>query len=70
MIFQTKCLNQQKLDRLAPLVEDPPRWNFTTKQNPPICNSPLYIVVTIDPILGQNSFLYIYDLLQPELLQD
>ena len=38
-------VNQKRLDGVAPLVADPPRWNSTTRPNPSICNIPLYIAV-------------------------
>ena len=40
-----------KLDRIAPLVADPTRWNFTTRQHPPICNPSIYAAVIFQPIL-------------------
>ena len=41
----------KKLEELAPSVADPPLAIFTIKQNPPICNPPLYITITFKPIL-------------------
>ena len=34
--FNNLYINTYKLDGGAPLVPDPPRWNSTNKQNPPI----------------------------------
>ena len=39
----------EKLNKLAPLVTDPPRSDSNPVQYPPICK-PLYIFVTSDPI--------------------
>ena len=30
-------------------VADPPQWNSNAKQNPAICDPPLYITVTFEP---------------------
>ena len=40
-----------KLDWVTPLVAEPRRWNSTTRQNPPICNQPVYIAVTLKLIV-------------------
>ena len=39
-------VSKAKLDGVAPLAADPPRWNFTFRQNLPIWDLPLYIAVT------------------------
>ena len=38
-----------KLDRVAILVTDPPRENYTSWANAPICDSSLYVAVTCKP---------------------
>ena len=40
-----------KLDRVAPLVTDPPYVNFTTRKNPSIEDPQLKAVVTTEPIM-------------------
>ena len=42
-----------KLDRIAPLVADPPHSNSnsTICPNPPICNQQLYIAATFEQIM-------------------
>ena len=45
-----------KLDRVAQLAADPPKWNLGTIQNPSICNTPLYIATTFDQIRGRGIF--------------
>ena len=46
-----------ELNRAAPLVTDPPRANSPTRQNPPICNPPLYIATTSEQNMQfQNYF--------------
>ena len=34
------------LEGLAPLVTNPSWWNYTTRQNPRICNPSLYIAIS------------------------
>ena len=43
-------LTDDKLDGVAPLEADPPHAISTTRQNPPICNLPLYIAKTSELI--------------------
>ena len=46
-----------ELNKVAPLVTDPPRANSPTRQNPPICNPPLYIATTSEQNMQfQNYF--------------
>ena len=42
---------RQLLGGVATLVADPPHANSTTRQNPPICNPSLYIVIPVEPII-------------------
>ena len=42
----------EELDGVAPLVaKDPARSNSTTRKNPPICNTPLYVALTFKQIM-------------------
>ena len=45
-----------KLDGVAPLMTDPPTGNSITWQNPPICNQPLYVYVTVELIIQLVRF--------------
>ena len=40
-----------KLNGVALLEADPPQWNTNTRQKSPICNPPLYIVLSFEPII-------------------
>ena len=40
---------RNKLDGVALLIIDPTRANSTIRQNPPICNIPLYIALIFLP---------------------
>ena len=46
-----------ELNRVAPLVTDPPRANSPTRQNPPICNPPLYIATTSEQNMEFQNYL-------------
>ena len=52
---QIQCVD--KLKGVAPLLTDPPRWSSTDRQNPPICNPPLYIAIPFEPIIQFCNFL-------------
>ena len=39
-------VSKAKLDGVAPLVADPPRWNSAFRQNLPIWDISLYIALT------------------------
>ena len=48
-----------KLDSEARLVSEPPLWISTTRQTPPVCNPPTYLVVTIVLIMTFfNRFMF------------
>ena len=47
-LLSTRLLQQYKLDREAPLLADPHRWNFHTGKNPPICKPLLCIAVYLN----------------------
>ena len=48
-----KLVVQARIDGLAPLVADPPRWNFTTRQNLP---NPTQFSVPFQPIYAVLKF--------------
>ena len=52
-------LNQ--LDGVASMVAYHLRWNSTTRKNPPVCNPPLYIAVTLLDIENTGN---IHDLIK------
>ena len=43
------------MPRCNALVTDPPRPDSTTWKNPPICDSPLYIDITSEPIMSRHQ---------------
>ena len=48
-----------EIKAVALLLADPPRWDYATRQNSPICNLPLNIAVTFKPIMTiKNAVLF------------
>ena len=50
--FKFVLTNITKLDGVAPFVADPPRCNSPTRQNQHDWDSPLYITITFEPVMG------------------